>query len=111
MAPPSPSARPSVVWIHERPVIVEVPVPVVSPRTPPEEFAAKQLRLRDALGMRLTDIVDRIVPASLHVLKTEPPHRTINEDGKPCWVRKIEGGPKYTVPRELVREPRAASVR
>ena len=100
MAPPSPSARPSVVWIRERPVIVEVPVPVVSPRTPPEEFAAKQLRLRDALGMRLTDIV-----------KTEPPHRTINEDGKPCWVRKIEGGPKYTVPRELVREPRAASVR
>ena len=55
--------------------------------------------------------IDRIVPASLHVLKTEPPHRTINEDGKPCWVRKIEGGPKYTVPRELVREPRAASVR
>ena len=44
-------------------------------------------------------------------LKTEPPHRTINEDGKPCWVRKIEGGPKYTVPREIVREPRAASVR
>ena len=38
-------------------------------------------------------------------------HRTINEDGKPCWVHKIEGGPKYTVPRELVREPRAASVR
>ena len=95
MAPPRPSARPSVVWIRERPIIVEVPVPVVSPRTPPEEFAAKQLRLRD----------------SLHVLKTEPPHRTINEDGKPCWVRKIEGGPKYTVPRELVREPRAASVR
>ena len=58
MAPPSPSARSSVVWIRERPIIVEVPVPVVSPRTPPEEFAAKQLRLRDALGMRLTDIVD-----------------------------------------------------